>query len=186
MFKKLDELQSLLKQFKASIKMPKMAGIKPANNAVPKLPGLPAASKKDPVKVAQQIENADVKPIAVKAAKQKKESLAISKSGQWQLDKTVDPTDLTSTANSQNDADGTMEKSGITTRTGYKIKPAASAGGSSSYHVMHDGNHVGTLAVSHKDKSVYGQLKADHEPHRDYLTHSVKAFHIAKHTNTDN
>lgn len=96
--KKLDDLSTLLKQFKASIKMPKMDGVKPIKTSVPKLPGLPQASKKDPVMVAQQIENADIKPIAIKAAKQKKESLAISKSGQWSM------------SNHQENADNTRDE----------------------------------------------------------------------------
>ena len=162
MFKKLDELESLLKQFKASIKMPKLEGVKPMKNKAPTLPGLPKASKKDPVKVAQQIENADVKQVAVEGAKGKKEALSTSKSGQWSLGKS--------------DID----------RTAYKFKHAATAGGNSAYHVMHDGNHVGTLSVSHKDNSVSGQLHPSHEGHRDFVSHAVKAFHIAKHTNTDN
>jgi hypothetical protein len=178
MFKKLDELSSLLKQFKASIKMPKMEGVKPMKAKAPQLPGLPAASKKDPVKVAQQIENADIKPIAVKAAKQKKEALSTSKNGQWSLGKTTDPIADTSTA-------AVIEKADIN-RTAYKFKHAATADGHSSYHVMHDGDHVGTLSVAHKNNSVSGQLHPSHEGHRDFLGHAVKAFHIAKHTNTDN
>lgn len=170
--KKLDDLSTLLKQFKASIKMPKMEGVKPIKASVPKLPGLPQASKKDPVMVAQQIENADVKPIAIKAAKQKKESLQISKSGQWSM------------ANHQEDADGSMEKSNP--MRSYKFKPAATADGHSSYHAYHDGNHVGTLSVNHKDNSVSGQVHGQHEGNRDFLHHAVKAFHIAKRTNTDN
>ena len=179
MFKKLDELSSLLKQFKASIKMPKLEGVQPMKNKAPTLPGLPKASKKDPVKVAQQIENADVKQVAVEGAKGKKEALSTSKSGQWSLGKTVDPTDSTSEANAP------MDKADIN-RTAYKFKPAATAGGNSAYHVMYDGKHVGTMSVSHKDNSVHGQLHPSHEGHRDFVSHAVKAFHIAKHTNTDN
>jgi len=162
MFKKLDELSSLLKQFKASIKMPKMQGVKPIKMDAAKLPGLPQASKKDPVKVAQQIENADIKPIAIKAAKNKKESLKIAKSGQWSLEKA--------------DID----------RTAYKFKHAATAGGHSGYHVLHNGEHIGTMSVDHKNNSVHGNVDPSHEGHRDFITHRVKAFHVARNTNTDN
>ena len=66
-FNKLDELEVLLKNFNASIKMPKLSTPKPpampTAGAAPKMPGgAGPTSKKDPVKVAQQIKNADQKP----------------------------------------------------------------------------------------------------------------------------
>lgn len=66
-FTKLDELEALLKNFNASIKMPKLSTPKvpglPKAGAAPKISaGAGPASKKDPVKVAQQIKNADQKP----------------------------------------------------------------------------------------------------------------------------
>lgn len=93
LFKKLDSLEDLLKQFNASIKQPKMAGVKTPQAALPKLPGNPSPSQKDPVKMAQQIKDAGsgAKPIAMDAAKQLKESMKTSKNGQWSLGKADEP-----------------------------------------------------------------------------------------------
>ncbi len=81
--KKLEELSTLCKDFKASIKMPKPKLPKPpepvkAKNPAPK-------SQKDPVKMAEQIQNPDLKPKVMDAAKQHKETMKISKRGQWKI-----------------------------------------------------------------------------------------------------
>ena len=86
--KKIEQLQDLLKQFNATIKGPKMPKLaKPA--AIAKMPnsGIKPANKKDPVKVAEQIQNPDIKPMAMDAAKQAREALKISKLGQWNISK---------------------------------------------------------------------------------------------------
>jgi hypothetical protein len=89
--KKLDNLSDLLKQFNASIKMPK--GPKPprasAGPAKPKI-GIAPTNKKDPVKVAEQIKNPDMKPMVMDAAKQTREALKVSKLGQWNIVKADD------------------------------------------------------------------------------------------------
>jgi hypothetical protein len=87
--KKIESLGDLLKQFNASIKQPKMAGVKPPKTSAPKLPGMPSQNHKDPVKVAQQIKDAGsgAKPIAMEAANQIKESYKTSKNGQWSISK---------------------------------------------------------------------------------------------------
>ena len=89
LFKKLDALGDLLKQFNAAIKQPKMQGVKASQPALPKLPGVPSGNQKDPMKVAQQIKDAGTgtKEIAVDAAKQLKESYKTSKNGQWSINK---------------------------------------------------------------------------------------------------
>ena len=76
-FKNIDELSTLLKQFNASIKMPKLGADmpKPPKAPGPKMtPGMAPTSKKDPVKVANQLKNPDLKP-----------SIKIAKNGQWSL-----------------------------------------------------------------------------------------------------
>ena len=89
--KKLDNLSDLLKQFNASIKMPN--GPKPprapAGPAKPKI-GVVPTNKKDPVKVAEQIKNPDMKPQVMDAAKQTREALKVSKFGQWNIVKSED------------------------------------------------------------------------------------------------
>ena len=80
--KKIGQLKSTLSEFKPTIKMPSVP--KPTN-ATPKLPGNPSASKKDPIKMAEQIKNPDLKPQAMDQAKEMKESLKVSKNGQWSL-----------------------------------------------------------------------------------------------------
>ena len=102
--KKLDQISDLMKQFKAKIKVPKMTGIKTPKASIPKIPGLPAQSKKDPLKVAQQTpESTGLKPTAVAAAKNTKEALKTSKNGQWSLGKAGE-------ANNQDNADGTKNE----------------------------------------------------------------------------
>lgn len=81
--KKLNRLSGALKDVQASIKMPKTSTPKPPEQ--PKMPGAAPKSKKDPVKMAEQIKNPDLKPQAMDAAKETKESLKISKNGQWSL-----------------------------------------------------------------------------------------------------
>lgn len=82
--KKLKQLTGALNDVRASIKMPKMNIPKPKEPSN-KLPGNPSKSKKDPVKVAEQIKNGDLKPQIMDQAKEVKESLKVSKSGQWSL-----------------------------------------------------------------------------------------------------
>lgn len=84
LFKKLDALESLLKNFNASIKMPKMSVPKPPSlpkaGAAPKMPGMGPASKKDPAKVAEQLKNKQLKPSI------KPQMLKVDKNGQWKLE----------------------------------------------------------------------------------------------------
>lgn len=74
LFKKVEELDTLLKQFQASIRMPKpkMPSNKPPKEA--KMPGIAPTSKKDPVKVANQFKNPELKP-----------KIKIARNGQWSL-----------------------------------------------------------------------------------------------------
>lgn len=44
-----------------------------------------ATSKKDPRKMAEQLQNPDIKDQAMKEAKKLKEGVSFSKSGQWKL-----------------------------------------------------------------------------------------------------
>jgi len=84
LFKKLDALQDLLKNFNASIKMPKMSATKPPSlpkaGVAPKIPGMGPSSKKDPVKVAEQLKNKQLKPSI------KPQMLKVDKNGQWKLE----------------------------------------------------------------------------------------------------
>lgn len=81
--KKLNKLTDMFSDVKASIKMPKISTPKTPDQ--PKLPGNAPKSKKDPEKMAEQIKNPDLKPKAVEQAKEMKESLKVSKNGQWSL-----------------------------------------------------------------------------------------------------
>lgn len=84
LFKKLNELEDLLKQTSATLKLPKLPSM-PKPTGMPtiskppslKTPGVSPVSKKDPVKIAQQLKNPkETKP---------KTSLKISKLGQWSM-----------------------------------------------------------------------------------------------------
>lgn len=76
LFKKLEELSDLLKNIGAGLKLPQ-PGKTPTMPKPPKLPGINPPSKKDPVKIAQQLKNPkEAKP---------KTSVKISKLGQWSL-----------------------------------------------------------------------------------------------------
>lgn len=84
---KLKELQETLEKAIAlpSPKGPKLPGL-PKIDALdmPKQPSLVPDSKKNPVKVAQQIEDPDKKAQALNMAKEK---LKLAKNGQWSLEK---------------------------------------------------------------------------------------------------
>jgi hypothetical protein len=80
---KMSQLEALCKDFKASIKTPRMSLPKPPSP--PKAKGVSPNSKKDPVKVAEQIQSPEIKPMAMDAAKQAKESMKVSKLGQWKI-----------------------------------------------------------------------------------------------------
>ena len=90
MLNKLEELLKILRTQTASllpsIKMPKPKSLSNGpSRLAPKLPGLPAANKKNPIKSAQQTQNPDIKDIKMKEAQ---EHLKINKStGQWSLNK---------------------------------------------------------------------------------------------------
>jgi hypothetical protein len=83
-----NKITKLLKAFKQiapilpAIKMPGLS-IPKIKDGV-KLPGIKATSKKNPIKIAQQTQNKDIKDIKMKEAQ---ESLKINKStGQWELE----------------------------------------------------------------------------------------------------
>ncbi len=79
--KKLKAIADLLKAEAPkppNIKLPKLAGPAVKVPAVPKVPGMPNPSKKDPVKVAQQIQEAGTKKIEVKSAKVKKKTFKVT------------------------------------------------------------------------------------------------------------
>jgi hypothetical protein len=82
-----EEIDMLLKSdgfTMPSIKQPaaKTSSVKP--KAMPKLPGISAPTKKNPINVAQQLKNPEVKDRKMEAAK---EFLKFEKNGQWSLDK---------------------------------------------------------------------------------------------------
>jgi len=93
LFKKLDELSSLLKKFGTAIKppnpvktpsIPKTPTTSPAVTApkmpgiTPKMPSIAPSSKKDPSKVAQQLKNP-------RPMKPKTGGVKVSKLGQWSM-----------------------------------------------------------------------------------------------------
>jgi hypothetical protein len=91
LLKKLDELEDLIKA--DGLPMPKIktpnANGRPkgtsapkASFSTPKTPGINPASKKDPVKVAQQLSNPELKDERIKQAK---EALSLNSRGQWRL-----------------------------------------------------------------------------------------------------
>jgi hypothetical protein len=84
---KLVEIMETLEKALAmpSPKGPKLPGM-PKIDApqLPKQPSLVPGSKKDPVKVAQQVEDPDQKAQALNMAKEK---LKLAKNGQWSLEK---------------------------------------------------------------------------------------------------
>ena len=80
--KKLQQLTGALNDVRASIKQP---SIPKPKTTTPKIPGTPSQSKKDPIKMAEQIKNPDIKPQIMDSAKEMKEALKVSKSGQWSL-----------------------------------------------------------------------------------------------------
>lgn len=84
---KLLELKEVLEKAVAmpSIKGPKLPKAPSVDiPGAPKQPNLTPNSQKNPVKVAQQIENPDAKAQALDMAKEK---LKLAKNGQWSLEK---------------------------------------------------------------------------------------------------
>lgn len=83
----LKKIEKLLKSLKSqvtlpSIKTPEVKLPSPTSNS--KIPGVEQGSKKNPVKIAEQTQNKDIKDIKLKEAQ---EHLKINKStGQWNLD----------------------------------------------------------------------------------------------------
>lgn len=92
--KKIEQIVDLVKAMMASIKQPALGagdnrlrmpktpsmGIKPPST------GIAPQSKKDPVKVAEQLAAPEEKTPAIKEAKQLKETFKVAKNGQWQID----------------------------------------------------------------------------------------------------
>jgi len=76
LFKKLDALSDLLKNFNASIKMPKMSSpnVPKPDAGISKLPTPGPKSKKDPKKIAEQLKNKELKP-----------KIKIAANGQWSM-----------------------------------------------------------------------------------------------------
>lgn len=89
----MEDLIKKIKALSASVKSllpsPKGPAKPTASAAAPKAPKPPSPksvkSQKDPVKLAEQLTDPDTKKNAVKAAKQNRETLNISKDGQWSL-----------------------------------------------------------------------------------------------------
>ena len=91
LLEKVQELNSLLKAMKTSIQPAKASLSKPS---IPK-PKLPSAahevpnaapqSKKDPLKVAEQIKSGKVRETNIKDAKKNRGKLNMNKLGQWSL-----------------------------------------------------------------------------------------------------
>lgn len=94
---------------------------KPGNASVAgkvKIPGQASASKKNPLDIAQQTHNKDIKDIRMKEAHaqivmQKAEEVTIAKNGQWSLDKSNYPGGYSPEDNARRKANNTGEKSGI-------------------------------------------------------------------------
>jgi len=77
----MEKLEQNLTQLKDLLKA--LTGLPtPSQPEAPKVPTLAPSSKKNPLKVAQQVQDKPVKKLAVKAAKN---VLKIHKNGQWEL-----------------------------------------------------------------------------------------------------
>jgi len=93
LIKKITALNNSLKDVRASIKpkgMPELGAkgfdATPQSTEAPSAPAPKGPqSKKDPVKVAAQIKNADSKSLMMDAAKKNKGKLNINRNGQWNL-----------------------------------------------------------------------------------------------------
>lgn len=93
LIKKIKALNNSLKDVRASIKpggMPELGDVgfdmSPQSQEAPKSATHKGPqSKKDPVKVAAQIKNADAKSLMMDAAKQNQKKLNVNRSGQWSL-----------------------------------------------------------------------------------------------------
>ncbi len=86
--KKIEHIVDVMKAMMAAIKQPTVSTNSIRMPKTPKMgmtkpkTGLAPDSKKDPVKVAEQISNPDIKKPAVAAAK---ESVSYSPKGQWSI-----------------------------------------------------------------------------------------------------
>ena len=85
LLKKIEELNSLIKQINVSPNKPKLPkpNMPAQQHEVPNTKG--QSSQKDPVKVAQQIESGKIRENNVKTAKKNKGKLNMNKLGQWSL-----------------------------------------------------------------------------------------------------
>lgn len=84
LFKKVQELNTLVKAMKMSPNTPKIP--KPDMPAQQyEVPNTGPTSKKDPVKVAQQIKDGKVRENNIKTAKENKGKLNMNRLGQWSL-----------------------------------------------------------------------------------------------------
>jgi len=93
---KIEELEELIKSLKKKISSSNvLPSIKPLKtdtkprikgmSTSPKMPGMPSASKKNPVKQAEQVKNNDIKDMKMREAR---EALNVNKStGQWEINK---------------------------------------------------------------------------------------------------
>jgi hypothetical protein len=107
LLKTLDKLSTLMKQVNAKLTMPKLPKSTTATPSLPSIPKIPSgpatnalkpptmpkvtntpASKKDPVNIAQQTQDTAIKPTVMDEAKRVKESMRVSKHGQWSIIKT--------------------------------------------------------------------------------------------------
>lgn len=85
LFKKIQELNGLVKALNASPKKPKLPKpeLPAQQHEVPTAAG--PSSQKDPVKVAEQIKDGKVQENNIKTAKKNKGKLNMNKLGQWSL-----------------------------------------------------------------------------------------------------
>ena len=83
----LKKIEKLLKSIKTQSALPSISMPKPkmaSAKSTSKIPGIAQSTKKNPIKVAEQTSNLDIKDIKMKEAQ---EHFKISKStGQWSMD----------------------------------------------------------------------------------------------------
>ena len=81
----LNKIEKLLKSLQATLPSIKSSTIKlpKVSTSQPKIPGVQQGSKKNPVKIAEQTQNKDIKDVKMKEAQ---EHFKINKStGQWSI-----------------------------------------------------------------------------------------------------
>jgi ribosomal protein S27AE len=80
-----------------------------------------------------------------------------------------------------------LQKNQPIDKSKFKYKHAKSTSDESHYDVHHDGNLVGQIHINRKNNAPCGgQVQPAFHPLLDHISNSVKAFHLARNTKTDN